>query len=92
MENTYGVHFEEAQKIYEEILMLKWELWHPANATIRARSYYKLGKVLERLGDNAGAAAKYHKFLDLRKDADPGLPEVEDARKRLASLREMADK
>jgi len=59
----------------------RWE-W----GAVYARSYYKLGKVLEEMGKKAEAAEKYRQFLDLWKDADPGLPEVEDARRRFASL------
>jgi serine/threonine protein kinase/tetratricopeptide (TPR) repeat protein len=77
----------DAQKSYEEIISDKTQFWGgPGNILILARSYYKLGNVLERIGDKAGAAARYRKFLDHWKDADPGLPEVADARKRLAGL------
>ena len=36
----------------------------------------------------ANAIEHYEKFLSLRKDADPGIAEVEDARERVAALRQ----
>jgi tetratricopeptide (TPR) repeat protein len=77
----------EAARAYEDILSHKSLFYYgPAEHLIFARSIYKLGKVLEHMGDKAGAAARYREFLDLWKNADPGLPEVEDAKKRLSAL------
>jgi tetratricopeptide (TPR) repeat protein len=57
-----------------------------AYGDIYTRSFYMLGKIAEQKGDKAVAREHYQKFLGLWKDADPGLPEVEDARQRLAAL------
>ncbi len=38
-------------------------------------------------GKMPNAIEHYEKFLDLWKDADPGVTEVEDARERLAGLK-----
>jgi cytochrome c-type biogenesis protein CcmH/NrfG len=46
-----------------------------------------LGRVAEQQGDRVKAAEHYRKFLELWKDADPGIPEVEEAKKRLAGLK-----
>jgi tetratricopeptide (TPR) repeat protein len=51
-----------------------------------AKSFYMLGKIAEQQGDKGRAIENYRKFLDLWKDADPGLPEPADARKRLAAI------
>jgi hypothetical protein len=45
-----------------------------------------LGKIYEQKGERDKARENCRKFLDLWKDADPGLPEVTDARQRLAGL------
>jgi tetratricopeptide (TPR) repeat protein len=76
---------EKAQEEYKKIINLTTGRVYYGD--IYARSYYMLGKIHEQQGDTAKAIEHYEKFLDLWKDADPGLAEVEDARKRLAGLR-----
>jgi tetratricopeptide (TPR) repeat protein/tRNA A-37 threonylcarbamoyl transferase component Bud32 len=48
---------------------------------------FKIAKIHEQIGDKIKARERYQKFLDLMKNADPGLPEVEEAKKRLAGLK-----
>jgi tetratricopeptide (TPR) repeat protein len=57
------------------------------NGDLYAKSFYMLGKIYEQQGNRGKATENYEKFLDLWKNADPGIAEVEDARKRLAGLR-----
>jgi tetratricopeptide (TPR) repeat protein len=54
---------------------------------IYAKSFYMLGKIYQKKGWKGKAIEHYEKFLDLWKDADPGIAEVEDAKKRLAGLK-----
>ncbi|UCE73020.1 MAG: hypothetical protein JSV56_08245, partial [Methanomassiliicoccales archaeon] len=55
---------------------------------IYVRSHYMRGKIHEAKGDIAKAIEYYEKFLDMWKDADEGLPELKDARARLAKLKD----
>jgi len=76
--------FEKAKAEYERITKLT--TGRTGHGDIYAKSFYMLGKIYERQGQKAKAIEHYEKFLNLWKDADPGIPEVEDARKRLAAL------
>jgi eukaryotic-like serine/threonine-protein kinase len=50
-------------------------------------AHYQIGRLYEQKGVPAEAAKYYERFLNIWNEADPGIPEVEDARKRLARLK-----
>jgi serine/threonine protein kinase/Tfp pilus assembly protein PilF len=73
--------FENARKEYEKITsLISGRLY---TGDIYARSFYMLGKIYQERGMKEKAREHYEKFLDLWKDADPGIQEVSEAKKQL---------
>ncbi|MCJ7581710.1 MAG: protein kinase [Candidatus Aminicenantes bacterium] len=79
-----GQH-KKAQEEYTRILNLRSGVKGYGDLIIK--SYYMLGTILKELGQKEDAIQNYEKFLELWKNSDPDLPDVKDARKRLAGLR-----
>jgi len=57
------------------------------NAIWAVKAHYLLGLTYEKSGWNKKAVEQYEEFLEIWKDADPGIPEIEDAKERLKKLR-----
>jgi len=76
---------EKAREEYERITKLTTgRIFY---GDIYAKSFYMMGKIYEQKGWKGKAIDQYEKFLNLWKDADAGIDEVEDAKKRLAGLK-----
>ncbi len=76
---------EKARAEYERITSLT--MGRTGYGDIYAKSFYMLGNIYEQQGQKNKAIEHYEKFLDFWKDADPGIVEVKDAKKRLAWLK-----
>jgi len=74
-----------AQGEFEKILSL--HLGRIGDGDFYAKSLYTLGKIFEQQGQKEKAIELFQRFLDLWKDADPGMAEVDDAKSRLTALK-----
>jgi serine/threonine protein kinase/tetratricopeptide (TPR) repeat protein len=84
---AYQIARKTDEAIGEYERLIRFDPSRKERALIHPLYHYRLAKLYEQKGLNEKAQAQYEKFFDLWKDADPGLPEVEDARRRLARLK-----
>jgi tetratricopeptide (TPR) repeat protein len=77
--------FEAAKEEFEKITHLTiGKLWY---GDMYTNSHYMLARVFEQMGQRNDAITHYDKFLALKENADPGILEVDEAKKRLAVLK-----
>jgi tetratricopeptide (TPR) repeat protein len=77
-------NLDKARAEYSRITNLGWGRFR--HGDIYAKSFYMLGTIALQKGEEEKARDFFGKFLSLWKDADPGMPEVEAAKKILAGL------
>ena len=73
-----AAEIEQIHSMYDE-----WRAYYGIQSVT---SYYYLGLAYEQMGQSEKAIANYSEFLNLWKNAEPGLEKLDDARQRLARL------
>jgi len=79
-------NFKAAIQEYSKMNDLPVGYWQ-ADEYMWAMRHYKLAIAYEKMKDLSNAKREYEIFLQVWKDADPDIPEIIDAKKRLAALR-----
>jgi tetratricopeptide (TPR) repeat protein len=77
-------NLDQAIEEYKKLL-----IFNPASQDRRLHNpvyHYRLAKLYEQKGLREEAKKEHARFLELWKDADNGIPELVDAKKRLAQL------
>jgi tetratricopeptide (TPR) repeat protein len=72
-----------AIEIYRSILTP--DIGNKWTAVLEPRYVLELARLLDETGQKEAARTEYQRFLELWKDADEGLPELEEARKYVAN-------
>ena len=70
-------HFDEALALHEGVLRVRGG---------HALSHYHLGVIYQEMGSVEDAERQFTRFLEMWSNADEGLPELVDARRRLVDL------
>ena len=94
----FVIHYDLARAYFEsdrmgdavmvlEKELLKYDLTRIHDPIRAVKGYYLLGLAYEKSGWDNKAIEKYETFLDIWKNADPGIEEVDDAKERLAKLK-----
>jgi len=76
----------EAVAVFEKTLS-RYDETRAGRVIWAVKTHYLLGLAYEKSGWNNKAIEKYQEFLEIWKNADPGIAEVADARQRLARLK-----
>jgi tetratricopeptide (TPR) repeat protein len=80
-----GRYQEAVDELKQAMTLYSRRIWNPGEAVL---CHYYLGRAYEGAGRTGDAIAQYETFLEIWKNADEGLKSVEDAKARLAKLKE----